>query len=437
MYERNFFRFTRYHFVHCESRFFYFSHAPIVGFSRFYLDSQWPIFRGILFFIAVYKTFKYKAVCNKQTHVNALKWLELCRFLYNCALEHRRMMFRDRGKVSFYSQSKELSEIKKIFPEFKQVGAQVLENVLVRLDLAFRAFFKRVKSGRKPGYPRFKNQQAYNSFTLRQCGWKLNGKLLEIKNIGYFKLRLHRPIDGRIKIIIVRLSSTGEWFVSFVCANVPIKEFLQVKTKVGIDVGLENFCTDSDGNKFENPRFFKHQQKYLRRVQRSFSRKKKGSKNYAKSKLKVAKIYQKITNQRLDFCHKVANYYVKNYDHICIEDLKITNMVRNKYLSKAIMDAAWNIFFTLMSSKAANAEWKIIEKKNPRKSSILCSDCGTEVTKTIAIRTHKCPNCKGIKHRDYNAAINIMNFPLAKAKPLHTNDAVVKARCAEAQLLSS
>lgn len=211
----------------------------------------------------MHRTFKYKAKLNKQTAVNCLKWLALCRILYNLVLEQRILFWKQRKKsTTAFNQMVELPELKAEFPEFKVVGAQVLQDVVSRLDKTFRNFFRRVKQGQKAGFPRFKSESNYNSFTLRQRGWKIKGRNLYIKNLGCFKLFLSRPIEGRIKTVTVRQTSTNQWFICFVCDNVPLSVFPKVvKTSIGIDVGINSFLTDSEGYKIQNPNLFKKSEK--------------------------------------------------------------------------------------------------------------------------------------------------------------------------------
>lgn len=376
------------------------------------------------------KSFKYKAVCNKQTHVNAMKWLTLCCHLYNCALEHRRMMFRDHAHVSVFDQMNELPEIKKAFSEFKQIDAQALQDVVQRLDKAFKAFFRRIKKHNgKAGYPRFKNAQSYNSFTLKQTSWQIDGKYLYIRNVGILKLRLHRPIEGKIKTITVRLSTTGEWFVCFSCDEVPEKLLPKTGKAVGIDLGLNFFAVDSDGEKWNNPRHLRNKERYLKRVQRSLYRKQKGGKNRAKAKIKLAKAHQKVANQRKDFAHKFANYYVERYDHIVFENLSIRGMVRNKYLAKSISDAAWNIAITVTTYKAANAG-RLVEQVSAKGTTIECNVCGQMVPKKLHERLHVCPACGVIEDRDENAAKNIRD----RASSFGLNAPAVMGHVQEAQI---
>jgi len=355
------------------------------------------------------KTYLYRAKINKQTEANCNKWLDVCRTLYNLALEQRISIYKQRHKnISAFQQMYELPELKKSYPEFKIVNSQTLQDVILRLDKAFKVFFRRVKqSNGKAGFPRFKSKNRYDSFTLTQEGWKLEGKYLYIKNIGKFKLFLSRSISGNIKTITIRRTSTNKWFVSFSCDNVSVKEVPETTAEVGIDVGIKHFLVDSQGNFVKNPKYFKQSEKLLRRRQRSLSRKKKGSNRRNKARLLVAKIYEKISNQRKDFLHKVVNDYINKFQTIYIEDLNVSVMVRNKYFSKSISDSSWSMFFKFLSYKAAGAGREVIKVPSQNTSQI-CSRCGNKVPKSLSVRIHKCPFCNAVLDRDHNAALNIL-----------------------------
>ncbi len=357
------------------------------------------------------RTYKYKARISKRTEASALRWLNLCRRLYNGALAERINLYKESGRsLSAYDQDKELSQFKKDNPEFAVVGSQVLQDTLDRLDKAYKAFFRRLKERNgKAGFPRFKSEDRYDSFTLKQAGWKLNGRYLTIKNVGKFKLFLSRPIAGDIKTLTVIRSSSG-WFVSFSCDNVPVKEYITPpRYEVGIDLGIKSFCVDSGGNETDNPKFLVKSLQELRIKQRALSRKKKGSNRRIKAKKQVAKVHSKISNQRKDFLHKLANFYIALYSVIYTEDLNIKGMVKNHHLAKSISDASWGMFFSMLSYKAEEAG-RLVLKINPRNTSQICSNCGEIVPKKLSVRTHSCPHCGLIMDRDLNAAINIKRF---------------------------
>jgi len=354
------------------------------------------------------KTYKYRIYANQETLNRAERWLTLCRRLYNTALEQRITIYK-QGKetVSWYTQKRELPELKQAFPEYKEVGSQVLGDVIWRLDKAYQGFFRRIRSNSdKAGFPRFKSRNRYNSFTLSQCGWKLKGKYLIIRKVGRFKLQLSRLIEGDIKTITICRSSTDKWYACFSCDNVPEKKLDKTGTIIGIDVGIESFLTDSEGNKVDNPTYFRQLEKLLRRRQRALSRKKKGSRHRNEARVLIAKTYEKVTNQKRDFLHKVANKYIADYDLITVEDLNIKGLVRNSRLSKSISDSSWGIFFDLLAYKAEEAG-RMLVKVSPQNTSQICSGCSEKVLKSLAIRIHACPYCGLVMDRDENAARNI------------------------------
>lgn len=357
------------------------------------------------------RTFKYRLYAHKETFGKAENWLVLCCRLYNTALEQRIGIYRQKkGRISCYSQMNQLPELKVAFPEYKDVGSQVLQDVLGRLDNAYQGFFRRVKNGdSKVGFPRFKGSDRYDSFTLKQqCGWKLDGKYLIIKKVGRFKLSLSRSIQGDIKTMTIRRSRTNKWYVYFSCDNVPMRKLPSSDKAIGIDVGIKSFCVDSEGNKTDNPLYLKQAEAILRQRQRRLSRRVKGSSRRRKARILVAKIHEKITNQRNDFLHKTANYYIKNYGTICIEDLAITNLVRNHSLSRSISDSSWGRFFVLLNWKAEEAARKVVKIPRLEPSSKMCSECGViNQDLTLSDRKWICQSCGALHDRDYNAAKNI------------------------------
>lgn len=357
------------------------------------------------------KTYLYKAKINKQTETNCNQWLELCRNIYNQSLEQRIKAYKEKGEsISAFKQMAQLPILRKSSTEFKAVGSQVLQDVIQRLDKAYKSFFQRVKQGKsKAGFPRFKSQNRYDSFTLKQTGWILEGRYLYIKNVGKFKLFLSRPIEGKIKTVTIRRSSTDKWFVSFSCDDAPVKEVPTSTQEIGIDVGIKHFLVDSQGNSVENPKYFRQSEKLLRRRQRSLCRKKKGSDNRKDARLLVAKAHEKIVNQRKDFLHKTADHYINNFQTIHIEDLNIKGMVKNRHLSKSISDCSWGMFFDFLSYKAVEAD-RIVVKIPPHNTSQICSACGEKVPKSLSVRIHNCPFCHTILDRDHNASLNILRL---------------------------
>lgn len=354
------------------------------------------------------RTFKYRLEANNKTIGNCERWLELCRMLYNVGLEQRITWYKQNKRIiSCYEQMNQLPELKQEFPEYKEVGAQCLQEVLERLDNAYHVFFNRRKRGDKAGYPRFKGKGRYDSFTLKQCNWKLEGKYLVISRIGRFKLRLSRPINGDIKQITIRRTNLNRWYACFFCDNVPKKELPRTNKDIGIDVGIKSFCVDSDGVKVFNPLYMKQAEKELRRKQRRLSRRKKGSSYQRSAKAAVGKLYEKIKNQKDDYFYKIAREYVAENDIICVEDLNIETMIMNPILVKLISDSSWGRFFDILICKAEEANREIIKVK-PHNTTQNCSSCGNKVNKSLSVRIHSCPYCGLVMDRDENAALNIL-----------------------------
>jgi putative transposase len=356
------------------------------------------------------KTYKFRLYPTKSQAEKLADTLKSCRVLYNCALEQRKIAYRQFGiSIRRLNQQAELLEIKECFPEYKGIHSQVLQEVILRVDKSFQNFFRRVKSGNNPGYPRFKGHGWYDSFTYPQSGFSLSAnkkgyQRVKLSKIGNIRVKLHRAVQGKIKTCLIK-REVDKWYVCFSCKVEP-KILPKTGKAVGIDVGLEKFAALSDGTLIENPRFFRESEAKLKREQRKLSRKQKGSNSRKKQKIKLAKIHRKIKNQRKDFLQKLSTWLIRNYDTIALENLQISNMLKNHNLAKSISDASWSMFAEYLSYKAESAGRKVIFV-NPRNTSQICSNCGVIVKKTLATRTHRC-SCGLILDRDLNAAINIL-----------------------------
>lgn len=357
------------------------------------------------------KTYKYRLLGSEQVFVRAGKWLVLCQRLYNVALEQRIGVYRqNKETISRYDQISQLPELRAEFPEYQAVGSQVLQDVIERLDRAYKAFFRRVKNrANGAGFPRFRGRDRYDSFTLKQTGWKLDGKYLSIRNIGRFKLRLSRPIEGVIKTVTIHREASGHWYACFSCDAVPEKKLELCDKVVGIDVGIKSFCVDSDGGHEDSSSFFRRSGKLLRIRQRTLSRRKKGSQGRQQAKIQVVKTHEKVSRQRNDFLHKLANHYVQNYGTICVENLNIKGMVKNHHLAKSISDAGWGKFFELLSYKAEEAGRVVIKVPRFEPTSKTCSSCGViNQELKLSDRQWVCKSCWALHDRDFNAAKNIL-----------------------------
>lgn len=346
------------------------------------------------------------------------KVLDACRWIYNEALATRKDAWEQRQcSVSYYDTIKMLPGWKREHPFLFDAYSQSLQDACARVDLAFQAFFRRVKVGQKPGYPRFRGKGRYNSFTYPQSGFRLldNG-YLRLSRIGKVKIKLHRPIKGKVKALTIRHNALGNWYACFSCVVEP--EPLPPSPKVvGIDVGLIYFATLSTGEHISNPRFFRKDEKALAKAQCRLSKCAKDTPEHRKCKRVVQHIYQRITNRRRDFAHKLSRQLVNEFQIIAFEDLNIQQMQNgNRHsMNKSIGDAAWRQFMDFTTYKA---EWagRVSPRVDARGTTQMCSGCGQIVPKDLNVRVHDCPHCNLKIDRDLNASLNILARGLSRVQ---------------------
>lgn len=353
------------------------------------------------------KTFVYKLRPTRSQEAALAEALDTCRRLYNRALGERTAAYEhEQRSVGFAEQCASLPQAKKESAFLPRVHSQVLQDVLHRLDHAFAAFFRRVKAGEKPGYPRFRGAGWYDSFTYRQYGngAKFEGNRLVLSKIGAVKFCTDRPLQGNPKTCTIVRKARG-WFAHITCEVEP-EPLPKTGETVGMDLGIESFATLSNGETVENPRHYRTAERKLKTAQRRLSRRQKGTRGRCKARRLLARAHLKVRRTRRDFCHKVAHDLVPRFDHIVVEDLNIRGMVRNHPLAKSISDAGWGTFVTILSEKAESAA-KTVEKVHPAYTSQVCSGCGERIPKALSQRWHSCPYCGLEIHRDLNAALNI------------------------------
>ena len=357
-------------------------------------------------------THKYRLFPTKRQQTIFEKTLAECRWLYNHFLEERKNSWeKEKKSINYHTQTTSILKLKKDRETLTQVYSQVLQNVAVRVDLAFQAFFRRIKASEKPGYPRFRGVGWYDSFTYPQKGFKIKNKTLELSKIGTIKIKLHRPIKGDIKTCTIR-RQRSKWYACFSCKVEP-QPLKKSKEAIGIDVGLENFATLSNGEKIKNPRFFKTDQKTLAKTQIKLSEQTKGSPERKKAKKVVARVYERITNRRNNFCHQETRKLINRFGIICIEDLSINKMRENNFrsINRSIGDVAWGQFAQYLDYKAVSADRQLI-RVNPAYTSQTCSRCGYRQVKKLSERIHHCSSCGLGLDRDLNASINILALGL-------------------------
>jgi putative transposase len=299
-----------------------------------------------------------------------------------------------------FEQKRMLTAYRRQNKFLKQVYSQVAQDVVFRLDKAYRAFFAGLSR-----YPKFKRYGRYKSFTYPQKGFKLEDGRLHLSGIGRLKIVLHRPVSGLIKRVTV-IRDVDQWFAAFLVEE-GTSATIAPSRAVGVDVGVSNIVALSDGTLVDNPRFLNESAERIKSLQRHLSRKKKGSNNREKARVKLAKAWRTVRRQRDDYAHKLSDKLTKENNLIVFEDLKVENMVKNHRLASAIMDASWGQLRRMTAFKAERrGGWVILVE--PRGTSQKCSGCGKTVEKDLSVRTHSCPDCGLELDRDVNAARNIL-----------------------------
>jgi putative transposase len=310
------------------------------------------------------KTYKYKLNPTSQHEWLLERTLTLCHDVYNAAIGERREAWRLCGiTVTYYQQKAELPGIKEAMPEYAEVHSQVLQDVVWRVDRAFEAFFRRLKSGDTPGCPRFHSRTRYNSFPYPQVGdhggAHIDNGFLVLSKVGRIAVRWSRPMEGTPTAVTISKEADG-WYVCFSCADVPVQPLPPSGQETGIDLGIEAFATLSDGTRVFHPGWYRKAERALKTAQRRVSRRKKGSNRRRKAVALLAKAHQTVWRQRRDFHHKTALTLVRANDVIYHEDLQTANMLKIHHLAKSISDVGWATFLTILSYKAACAGRRVI-----------------------------------------------------------------------------
>lgn len=370
------------------------------------------------------KTLKYKLYPSKAQRRRMKEALEACRWVYNKALEARKIAWEEHQEsLSNYDTNRMIPGWRKEHPSIDAAYSQSLQDACWRVDLAFQSFFRRCENGKSPGYPRFKGKGWYKSFTYPQNGFRIDSssKTIYLSKIGNVKLRPKVSIEEDIKRIIIKRDALGNWYACFVVEFEP--EPLEPTHKVvGVDLGCEKFATFSDGEQVDNPRFFRKDENALARAQRRLDECKKGTSEYHKRKRVVQHIHHRIKNRRHNFAHQLSRKLVDNYQIIVFEDLDIQDMQDGNWrsLNKSISDAAWGQLVRMTSYKA---EWagRTVVTVDPRNTSQMCSGCGEIVKKPLSERVHKCPHCSLELDRDINAAKNILARGMASLGKIPKN----------------
>lgn len=354
------------------------------------------------------KAYKYRLYPTKEQEIYFSKCFGCVRFIYNKMLN---------DKIEYYKNNNEMlnttpAQYKKEFSWLKEVDSLALANAQMNLDKAYKNFFR----DKSVGFPKYKSKKAnkFSYTTNNQNGtiYIIDNKYIKLPKLKTLvRVKQHRqiPIDGKIKSVTINKNPSGKYYISILVEQ-KINELPKSQFMIGVDLGLTDFAITSDGVKYSNPKWLRKQENKIKKLQRKLSRKKKGSKNRKRARVKLAKAYEKITNQRKDFLHKLSFELINENQVICLEDLQVKNLLQNHKLAKAISEVSWYEFRRQLEYKA---KWYgrtivIIDKYYP--SSQICSNCGENTgKKELSIREFTCPYCGKHHDRDINASINILH----------------------------
>lgn len=360
-------------------------------------------------------SYKFRLYPNSHQVAQIQRTFGCCRFVYNRYLALRKKEWeQNRRSMNYYDCSADLTLLKRDanFSWLQEADATALQSSLRDLDTAFQNFFHALGANHRVGYPHFKKKSfSRKSYKSKRVGENIAvvGNKLKLPKLGLVKCRISKEVRGRILSATVSQNPAGNYYVSLCCTDVLIPSLPETGKVCGVDLGVKDLAIVSDGQVFPNHKYLRKSEKKLQRLQRSLSRKKKGSRRYIETKHRIAKLHEHIANQRNDTIHKATTDLIRNYDTICMEDLNTSGMLKNHKLAKAVADASMGEFRRQMKYKAEYYGRKVVFIDRFYPSSQICSCCDTQTpaTKDLSVREWTCPHCGAKLSRDLNAAINI------------------------------
>ncbi len=392
---------------------------------------------GVITMVILKQAYKFRAYPSKEQKAVLNRQMLLCKELYNNLLEKAKEHFKDTGKTfTKYDMIKWVTRFKKEHPEYNEVYSQALQNVPDRLSKAYKNFFRRAKEKRggkkvKVGFPRFRT--FVSSLTYPQSGFKIEKKSIMLSKVGRINFVNHRDIEGSVKTFSVKKTKSGEWYVTIAVEKDEVIPFTNGKEIAGIDLGIKNYATLSDGSVFQNRNISKAESNRLKRLQKRISRREKGSSKRKKAIRRFSKYSEHISRIREDYLHKLSYSLVHSYSFIAYEELKIANMVRNHHLAKSISESSWRNFIHMLQYKAESAGCVAVGV-NPQNTSKMCSGCGNIQEMPLSERTFNCGKCGLNIDRDLNASINILKRATSGQGESHASGDIVRPSAMKADV---